>query len=82
MAGRYKVTFDRIGRTHTIEPQIIGAADADDMAFKLLKFGRRFLASRCVDVEVDMEQGTGMFLAGFHNGGTFKFELVDGGGPS
>jgi hypothetical protein len=79
MAGRYRVTFDRIGRNHAIEPQIIGAADADDMAFKLLKIGRRYMASRYIDVYLDMDQGTGMFLAGFHNGGTFKFELVDGG---
>lgn len=69
----YRVTFDRIGRTHLVPPLDVEAENSEALAAAIYKYGRRFLGSRYVDIEVDMECGKGMFICGMRSGGTFAF---------
>jgi len=72
----YRVTFDRIGRTHeaavlTLDTE---AADADDLSARIYRHARRFLGSRDVEVVVDLETpevGKGAIFCGMHVGGRF-----------
>lgn len=72
----YKVTFERIGRDHGVPPVEVEAATAEGLAAQIYHVGRPYLRSRGVEVVVDMEARTGMFLCGFHSGGAFAFEPV------
>lgn len=73
----YKVTFERIGRRRDLPPQVFAAKDADELAAKVYNFGRPYLMSRDVAMDLDMEQGRGEFLCGFRSGGTFTFVADD-----
>lgn len=69
----YRVTFERIGRNHSVSPLDVEAAEADELAERIYQYGKRFLGSREVEVIVDMEVGTGWFSCGGRNGGRFTF---------
>jgi hypothetical protein len=80
--ARYRVTYERVGRHggrngSTAPGQLtLDALDADDLAEQVARDARRYLASRQVEVTVDLEAGTGQILAGFHNAGTFTVEQL------
>jgi hypothetical protein len=66
------ISFDRIGRNHTVEPITVPATlTADDIAEHVYRHARPHLASRNVEVAVDLEHGHGTIFCGFNNGGTF-----------
>lgn len=79
---RYRVTYARVGRhggrNGSAAPGqlTLDAVDADDLARQVRADARRYLASREVEVEVDLDAGTGQILAGFRNAGTFTLEQL------
>jgi hypothetical protein len=63
-APLYVCTFERIGRTHDLEPQTFAAQSADELAHIVYGFARRYLASNDVWVTCDLEEGHGAINAG------------------
>jgi hypothetical protein len=78
----YTVTFERIGRNHFVPAQEFKAADADELAELIYRFGQHYLGSREVEVFVDLEQGTGWFSCGGRNGGRFEVAEIVGPCPT
>lgn len=85
---QYRVTYDRVGRhggrdgSRAPAPLTVWAVDADGLAEHILADIRPYLASRGVDVVVDLESMSGSIFAGMNNGGSFLIEAVqvaDGG---
>lgn len=78
--SRYLVTFERVGRRGGRDgstppaPLTVDAADGEHLAVHVLAYVRPFLASRGLDVVIDLEKGTGFLLAGFHTAGEFTVE--------
>jgi len=60
----YLCDFERIGRNHAVPPLEIEATDADELAFHVYTYSRRFLASHDIVVSVDLEEGRGFINAG------------------
>jgi hypothetical protein len=78
----YRVTFERIGRRHDVDPltvTVTAAPDdqADELAEAVYRYARRFLASRDVETQVDLDQKAVTIFAGFHLGGTGVLEVVE-----
>lgn len=80
--NRYLVTFERIGRRGGRDgstppaPLTVEATDGEHLAMHVLTYARPFLASRAVEVCIDLEKGTGFLLAGFHTAGEFAVEQL------
>ncbi len=72
----YRITFDRIGRNHSIVPIVEEANDADELAEKIYRFAKRGLASRFPDVVVDLEEMNGFIATGVHIAGRFTIEVM------
>jgi hypothetical protein len=72
----YRVTFDRVGRNHSVDPITATVDGVNHLAEVIYQHARPHLMSRDVEVVVDLDQGTGMVLAGFRNGGTFTVAEV------
>ena len=71
-----QVTFERIGRTHNVDPlDIADYLGPDDIANAVHKYARRYLASRDVQVIVSDDDRVTIY-AGMHVGGTGQ--IVDG----
>lgn len=81
----YRVTFDRIGRNHNVEPLDLLGADklrpdqlADSFAAAIHRYALTHLGSRDVEVHVDLTEdlarGDGVILCGFRPGGAFTVE--------
>ena len=68
---KYTVAFTRIGRTRNVPPLVVQAADADALAKAIYKHARPYLASRDVEVIVDLDKMCGWICCGFNNGGDF-----------
>jgi hypothetical protein len=82
---KYVVTFDRIGRNHVVQPLVVESANRlsrDDIEAHIDRYARKFLASRDVDVTVDLESGRGDIFAGIQSGGTFTVRVDDGRVPA
>lgn len=80
--AHYRVTFERIGRTHDVAPldATVTAPDEDHatrLAEAVYRYARRFLVSSEVDVHVDLNDNTVMIFCGFHTGGKGTVEVVD-----
>jgi adenylyl- and sulfurtransferase ThiI len=73
-AQTYRVTFNRIGRNHHVAPLAVEATNADTIAEAVYRYARPHLASRDVEVSVDLATGQGQIFCGFNNGGTFTVE--------
>lgn len=73
---RYRVTFDRVGRNHNVEPIEVGAANPDQLAAEIWLRIRNKLASRDTGVTVDMDNMAGMIHAGVRNAGEFAIEVL------
>lgn len=71
---KYVAKFERIGRNHHVADLEFEARNADEAAHEIWKYARVNMASRDVEVVVDLEEGTGMIYAGLHNGGSFTVE--------
>jgi len=70
----FTVRFDRIGRNHNVKPLIVEARNADDLENKILRYARKWLVSRDVDIEFDPDKNNGFIVCGFHDGGSFTVE--------
>lgn len=75
-ATTYRVEFERIGRTHNVEPIVVEVGDADQLAELIHSYARPHLGSRDVDVVVDLEAMAGSIFCGFHSGGNFTVAEV------
>jgi hypothetical protein len=73
---RYRVEFTRIGRSHAVPPLTTDADDPGDLAVKIHRYARPFLASRDVEVAVDLTDGTGDIFCGLQSGGKFTVTEV------
>jgi hypothetical protein len=70
----YRVTFNRIGRTHNPEPFTVEARDEHDIADAVYKHARSMLTSR--DVEVVAVDGEVFIYAGVQSAGHGTYEEV------
>lgn len=75
-AGRVRLTFGRIGRTHVHPPLDIDSTDPQVIADEVLAYARRFLVSPDVEAAVDMDRMTVTILCGYQVGGTATIEHV------
>lgn len=77
---RYRVTFERVGRRGGRDgstppaPLTVDAEGGEHLAMHVLAYVRPFLASRGLDIVIDLEKGSGFLLAGFHTAGEFTVE--------
>lgn len=76
MSG-YVCTFERIGRTHTVPPLVVDDGDADEIAFHVYNYARKYLLSRDVEVVVNLAELRGTIYAGMHLGGSFTLAARD-----
>jgi hypothetical protein len=78
-AVTYRVTFEdgRIGRRRDINPVIVNATDADELAEAVFRYAKPFLMSRDVEVSADLEAMSGTIYCGLHIGGKYTIETVD-----
>lgn len=74
--ARFRVTFDRVGRHHQVPALDVTAWDADDVAEQVHRYARRYLASRDVEVVVDLSAGNGTIFCGVQVGGSFTVAEV------
>jgi hypothetical protein len=83
---RYRITFDRIGRTHDVAPLDVTLEGPIDLhpsrlAEAIYDYARPKLASREVDVDVTLSEddntGTGTIFCGMHSGGSFTITIVE-----
>lgn len=72
----YIVNFERIGRNRSVEPLTVQSDDPDTIAEAIYKYARPKLASKDVEVTVNLEKLTGIIEVGWNNGGTFTLEKV------
>lgn len=68
----YRVTFERIGRNHSVAPMVAKVTDADQLAEYIHKHARPHLRSRDYAVHVNLAEGDGFISCGMHSGGEFK----------
>lgn len=69
----YTVTFERVGRNHDVPPLEVESDNADEIAFNIYTYARKFLASRDVEVIVNLDE-----LRGSINYGRFgTFTLAE-----
>lgn len=73
---RYRVTFNRIGRNHNVAPLLVDVDGPNHLAELIHQYARPHLLSRSFEVHVAPEDGKGLILCGFNNGGTFSVESV------
>jgi hypothetical protein len=75
----YTVSFARVGRNHSVRPlEITSSEDADYIAERIHRYARQYLASRDVEVMVDLDKMTGSIFCGFNSGGTFTIAASGG----
>ncbi|MGH9895624.1 MAG: hypothetical protein ACREA0_27305 [bacterium] len=78
--GPFRITFDRIGRNHDVEPLLVEKAkSATHLAEQIRTHAKPRLLSRDVEVQVHLYNGVsgeGVILAGFRDAGRFKVEHI------
>jgi hypothetical protein len=78
--SRYLITFERVGRRGGRDgsappaPLTVDATDGEHLAAHVLAYVRPFLASRLLEIVIDLGKGSGFLLAGFHTAGEFTVE--------
>lgn len=78
----YRVTYERVGRrggrngTPPPQPLEVWAMSSDQLAEKVYDDVRKYLASRDIEVCIDVENCRGQIFAGMNNGGTFAVETL------
>jgi hypothetical protein len=79
---QFRVTYERVGRhggrggRPAPAPLTVWAIGADGLAEHVLKDVRPYLASRDVEVVVDLDGMRGFIFAGLNNGGSFAVEQL------
>lgn len=78
---RYRVEFARIGRNHNVAPLETGPVDGPNhLEYVIQQYVSRHLVSRVIEVDVDVDGGTGDILCGFQSGGRFTVTPIAEGG--
>jgi hypothetical protein len=78
--NRYLITFERVGRhggrdgSTPPAPLTVETDDNDQLVLQVLAYARPFLASRGLEITIDLDEGRGWLLAGFRNAGEFTIE--------
>lgn len=80
------VVFDRIGRNHEPPSVSVMSDDAQVIAEAVYAHARHYLASRSVDVSVDLDEVTNtgtatIYVGGFHIGGRGKVTILYADAP-
>lgn len=76
----YLITFERVGRRGGRDgstppaPLTVAASSGEHLAEQVLAYTRPFLGSRGVDIVIDLDEGRGFLLAGFHTAGEFTVQ--------
>jgi hypothetical protein len=52
----YTVQFERVGRNYDVPPLTVEGDNADEIAFHIYTYARKFLASRDVEVLVKLDE--------------------------
>lgn len=79
---KYRVTYDRVGRhggrdgSKPPAPLTVWAVTAEGLEEHIYKDVRPYLASRGVEVVVDLDAMRGSIFAGMNNGGSFTLEAL------
>lgn len=77
---RYLITFERVGRhggrdgSTPPAPLTVETDDDGQLLLQVLAYARPFLASRGLEITIDLDAGRGWLLAGFRNAGEFAIE--------
>lgn len=74
---KYLVEFDRIGRNHLPAPLIV-TCDPTRLLWEIERHALKQLASRDIDIALDIDTGRGSITAGFHAAGSFIVTEVVG----
>lgn len=80
----YRVTYERVGRrggrdgSPAPEPLIVEADSPSGLAWQVEVDISPYLASRNVEVLVDLDKQRGYIFAGINNGGSFTLEPLQG----
>jgi hypothetical protein len=72
----YTVTFDRVGRRHDVEPLVVQAADAFELAEHIHRHVRSHLLSTFFEV-ITGDEGPGQININGRNAGTFTVSFVE-----
>ncbi|WP_030267919.1 hypothetical protein [Streptomyces sp. NRRL B-24484] len=78
----YRITYQRVGRrggrdgSPAPAPLTVWATDPGHLARLIHKDVHPYLLSTEIEVDVDLEDGTGYILAGLRSGGTFTIEVL------
>lgn len=78
----YRITYERVGRrggqngTPPPQPLEVWAMSPNQLAKEVHDDVRKYLASREVCIDIDVETGRGQIFAGMNNGGTFAVETL------
>lgn len=78
----YRVTYERVGRrggrngTPPPQPLEVWAMSPDQLAEKVHDDARKYLASRDIEVCIDLEINRGIIFAGMNSGGAFTVEVL------
>lgn len=64
MQQTYTVAFNRVGRRRDVAPMVFKAADADELASLIFQRVKSMLASREVEVAVNLISLTGRIIVG------------------
>jgi hypothetical protein len=72
---RYHITFERIGRNHSVAPLDAEVAGAADLCRAIRAHARPHLRSRDFDVMLDEDSNRGWLACGMHSGGNFTYHL-------
>lgn len=75
---KYLCRFERVGRNHSVPPLGVEGDSADEIAFHIYTYAKKYLMSRGVEVSVDLEKLQGTIYCGMHVGGNFSLEILDG----
>lgn len=71
----YVVTFERIGRRRNLQPAtFIGVKSADALARIIYNFSKGYLASREIEVDVDLSEMKGSIYTGGRPAGNFTIK--------
>lgn len=72
---RYRITFERIGRNHSVAPLDADVHGEADLCRAIRAHARPHLRSRDFDVMLDEDSNRGWLDCGMRNGGDFTIQL-------
>lgn len=74
--GTYRITFDRIGRHHDVDPLITHADSGEHLAGLIQDYARRYCRSAEVDAYVRYIGDGAIVVGGFRDAGSFAWTRI------